>query len=118
MYHLMERISFRIQQEELFRHYCHRIKIAKGTKNIQISYPNNQPSATVGNNEFKDFVNTQFQNGKLILDADSLENTLESIRFKQWKWVDYEGDGDMAIIVGMDSWGEYGWDNAYDEKGK
>jgi len=94
------------------------VKIAKGSKNLQISYPNDEPRVTVGNMEFQDFRGSQFENGIALFNADSLENTLKSIRFKQWKWVDYEGDGDMDIIVGMDSWGDYGWDNAYNEKGE
>ena len=42
--------------------------------------------------------------------AKSLEEGFEKIRFKQWKYVDYEGDGDLDLIVGMDDWGDYGWD--------
>ncbi|MFT6809072.1 MAG: hypothetical protein ACJA01_002304 [Saprospiraceae bacterium] len=94
------------------------VKIAKGSKNVQISYPNNQPSVTVGNLEYRDFINTQFETGVSLFDADSLENTLQKIRFKQWKWVDYEDDGDMDIIIGMDSWGDYGWDNAFNKQGE
>ncbi|MFY0653813.1 MAG: VCBS repeat-containing protein [Cyclobacteriaceae bacterium] len=93
------------------------VKISKGSKNLQVSYPNNEPRVTVGNMEYKDFLNTQLDNGVPLFDADSLEKTLKKIRFKQWKWVDYENDGDMDIIIGMDSWGDYGWDNAFNDKG-
>ena len=30
---------------------------------------------------------------------------------------DYDGDGDLDILVGMDDWSDYGWDNAFDSTG-
>ena len=34
-----------------------------------------------------------------------------------WRYVDYDGDGLRDIIVGVGDWTDYGWDNAYDERG-
>ena len=31
--------------------------------------------------------------------------------------MDYEGDGDLDLLVGIDDWGDYGWDNAFDSGG-
>jgi hypothetical protein len=31
--------------------------------------------------------------------------------------VDYDNDGDADIVVGVDDWSDYGWDNAFDEEG-
>lgn len=31
--------------------------------------------------------------------------------------MDYENDGDLDLLVGIDDWGDYGWDNAFDENG-
>ena len=31
--------------------------------------------------------------------------------------VDYDGDGSLDLIVGVGDWTDYGWDNAWDEKG-
>jgi hypothetical protein len=39
-------------------------------------------------------------------------------RAKQWKYVDYEGDGDLDLIFGVGYWGDYGWDDAFDEQGR
>ena len=35
-----------------------------------------------------------------------------------WRYVDYEGDGDHDLIVGVGDWTDYGWDHAYDNHGR
>jgi hypothetical protein len=40
------------------------------------------------------------------------------IRANQWKYVDYDGDGALDLIVGVGIWDDYGWDNAYNAKGE
>ena len=94
------------------------VKIGPGLKNIQVSNLNNQPRVLFENKEFKDFQQSGFKQQTVLFDADSLEKTLQKIRFKQWKWVDYEQDGDLDLIVGMDDWSDYGWDSAFDAQGK
>ena len=39
------------------------------------------------------------------------------VRERRWSYVDYDGDGKLDLVEGIDSWGNYGWDNAYDTKG-
>lgn len=40
------------------------------------------------------------------------------LRHNQWKYVDYDGDGAVDIVVGIEDWSEYGWDDAFDANGK
>ena len=35
-----------------------------------------------------------------------------------WRYVDFDGDGKTDLVVGVDDWTEYGWDNAYTPEGK
>jgi hypothetical protein len=39
-------------------------------------------------------------------------------RDRQWTLVDYDGDGVRDLVIGASDWREYGWDNAFNEKGE
>jgi hypothetical protein len=45
------------------------------------------------------------------------EPTFKMTRARQWKFVDYDGDDVLDLVVGASDWTEYGWDDAYDSKG-
>ncbi|NBV24129.1 MAG: VCBS repeat-containing protein [Proteobacteria bacterium] len=40
------------------------------------------------------------------------------IRHNQWRYVDYDGDGALDLVVGVEDWSDYGWDDAWDRAGK
>ncbi|MFO1065055.1 MAG: VCBS repeat-containing protein [Pirellulales bacterium] len=40
------------------------------------------------------------------------------VRHNQWRYVDYEGDGDLDLVVAVEDWSEYGWDDAWSAEGK
>jgi hypothetical protein len=40
------------------------------------------------------------------------------VRHNQWRYVDYDGDGHLDLVVGIEDWSFYGWDDAYDERGR
>jgi FG-GAP-like repeat len=39
------------------------------------------------------------------------------MRHNQWRYADYDGDGRQDLVVGIEDWSHYGWDNAYDDTG-
>ena len=39
------------------------------------------------------------------------------VRHNQWRYADYDGDGKLDLVVGIEDWSEYGWDDAYSAKG-
>ena len=42
-----------------------------------------------------------------------MANGISGIRANQWKLVDYDGDGRLDLIVGIDYWGDYNWEGAF-----
>lgn len=92
-------------------------KIGEGMKNLQI-FSENGISRVLGRGvEYMDFKDNIFSNPKKLFDVDKLEKGHKKIRFSQWKYADFENDGDLDLLVGIDDWGDYGWDNAFDSIG-
>ncbi len=83
--------------------------------NIRVSVVEGKPRVLTPGREWVGFL------GKGFAENKSVKATLPKIgktRAKQWHYVDYDGDGVLDLVVGIGEWTEYGWDNAYDERGK
>jgi hypothetical protein len=39
------------------------------------------------------------------------------LRHNQWRYADFDGDGALDLIVGIEDWSHYGWDNGWTEQG-
>ncbi len=39
------------------------------------------------------------------------------VRHNQWRYADYDGDGRFDLIIGIEDWSDYGWDDAWDPEG-
>lgn len=89
----------------------------KAPKNTQASYVNNELKVISAGVEYTNFTKDLFESpNKIKVDISPGEN-FTRIRSNIWSYVDYDNDGDQDIIAGVDDWGEYGWDNAYDKNG-
>ena len=86
-------------------------------QSTQASYVNDSLKVIRKGTEYQIFEEELFNNPKKI-DVDMLpDEDFEKTRSNMWSYVDYDNDGDQDIIVGIGDWTDYGWDNAYNEKG-
>ena len=92
--------------------------LSKSIKDIQVSYPKGKPRFTIPGAELINFTKTFSSKKRPLFDAKEILKDIKGRnRFNQWKLVDYDNDGDEDIVVGVDDWIDYGWDNAYDNNG-
>lgn len=94
------------------------VKITDPIKHVQVSYVNNKPRFLIPGGELLTFKTSFTEHPKSLFPADTFQELHNNIRFNQWKYVDYENDGDLDIIVGIQDGEDYGWDNAFDTTGK
>jgi hypothetical protein len=92
------------------------LRIADGERNIQPSYVNNQIHLLIPGKALVDFKKTDFKNKVDIYPTEKIHEG--KTRANQWKYCDYEDDGDLDIIVGIGDWNDYGWDNAFNKNGR
>jgi len=94
------------------------VKIGRGMSNIQVSYVNGQARLLTPAKELVDFREAGFEKSKSIHSTGKVHDPKGHIRANQWKYCDFEGDGDLDLIIGIGDWTDYGWDNAFDAQGQ
>lgn len=92
------------------------VRAGKAGQNFQVSYVDGKPRILGENREFVDFQKNGFEKGEVIYPNARFHpgNT----RARMWRYVDWEGDGDQDLIVGVGEWEDYVWDHAYDAQGR
>jgi len=89
----------------------------KAYKNIQASYTNGELHVFRNNIEYKKFIHNIYSNPDTIKVDKYPTDDFKKVRSNLWSYIDFDNDGDLDLINGIDDWFEYGWDNAYDDKG-
>lgn len=91
----------------------------KGLNNIRLSEVDGVPYVLSKNTEYPDFFQAPYaRKRKLRYEGEVLGATYEKSRSNMWNYVDWDNDGDKDIVVGIDTWDDYGWDNAFDAHGR
>jgi FG-GAP-like repeat len=91
---------------------------------VMPSYVNGRLRVLTPGQEYADFEKTGLQKPiPLPVDADfykpeGRQPKGPKIRHNQWRYVDFDGDGVLDLVTGIEDWSFYGWDNAWNEKGE
>lgn len=90
------------------------VRLDAAKHDITPSYDGEEVFMTEPGFHFPNFKKTYFQEPVAI----PYEPTFRATRGKQWKFCDFDGDGVRDLVIGVGDWTEYGWDNAFNEKGE
>ena len=93
------------------------VKLAESKRNLQLSVENGKYVAITPNVKYPDFFKTFYQKSDTLFAKDFYGEIEKDPRFNLWKYLDYENDGDLDIVIAIDDWTDYGWDNAFDKNG-
>lgn len=94
------------------------VRIGESIRNPQVSYVDGKAKIIGRGYEYVNFEKPSESYRRLVFSPDSVMTDFKKKqRFTQYTYVDYDGDGDQDVIIGIDDWTQYGWDDAYDKQG-
>ncbi len=94
------------------------VRIGPGHRYLQVSFVDGAPRVLTPAKEFRNFTTAQFSDPVDLGLPAKVHRPDGRTRANQWKYLDYDGDGALDVIVGVGDWTDYGWDDAYNEKGE
>ncbi|MCG6189340.1 FG-GAP repeat domain-containing protein [Maribellus maritimus] len=94
------------------------VKLTESKRNLQISNVNGEHKVMLPGVAFPDFFNSYFEKPDTLFKESFYQSIIQKPRFNLWRYVDFEKDGDLDFVIAVDDWQEYGWDNAFNDKGE
>ena len=93
------------------------VRLAESQRNLQIFQWKGKYVATTPGVAYSGFLSSFHQNPDTLFKEDFYKSILKKPRLNLWRYVDFENDGDLDILIAIDDWADYGWANAFNEKG-
>lgn len=91
----------------------------RSANNIKLSEVDGKYRVLMHGFEYENFFDTFFAKRKSIkYQGPRVDEGIVKSRSKMWNYVDWDNDGDMDVVAGIDTWDDYGWDNAFNAKGE
>ena len=91
-------------------------RISKGFTNVAPSYVNGRVRVLSPGNEHTTFLEDGLERAESLGLPPNIHP--QKVRHNQWKYVDFDDDGNLDLIVGVEDWTEYGWDDAFNKQGR
>ena len=91
----------------------------EGKNNIRLSESGGISRVLSPGKEYPDFFSAPYETEKsIIYEGEQFGDILKRTRSHMWNCIDWDSDSDLDIIAGIDTWSDYGWDNAFDSLGR
>ncbi len=96
------------------------VQIGPAQPNVQISYAGGADEFRVlsPNAEYINFRNSGYDEARELGLQPKIDPAFERYRANQWKSADVDADGDQDLVIGIEVWDDYGWDDAWNESGE
>ncbi len=98
------------------------VRLGEGAHYMLLSHKNDEPVIVQAGKEYRrDPKSKRFDFAKpntIDLPTNPNQFSVGRTRANMWRYVDFEGDGDHDLLVGIGDWSELGWDHAYDSHGQ
>ena len=100
-------------------------RLSKAVHYVMPSYVDGQLRVLTPGQEYPDFLQTGLDRPVALAVPQPIHTPRGTapqargtkIRHNQWRYVDYDGDGTTDLVVGIEDWSDYGWDDAWDAQG-
>jgi len=90
------------------------VRLGEGIRNATVCYIDGGWRFLTPGAHYPNFKQSAYENPAAL----PFKPNFHTGRTNQWKFVDYDGDGVLDLVVGASDWRDYGWDDAFNEKGE
>lgn len=91
-------------------------RISQGLTNVSPSYVDGRMRVLSPGVEYANFLSAGLGDPRPLSLPANIHPA--KVRANQWKFVDFDGDGVLDLVVGVGDWTDYGWDDAFDASGR